>query len=78
MQTWQPIETAPTGVTCLFWIEWGEMPAIGKWDGRTFHACTEHYRVFCGPWCAGGSVETDGSAKATHWMPLPPPPGADA
>jgi len=71
---WQPIETAPIGVTALFLIKWGKSPAIGEWDGKFLSVNTEHISVSCGTYCYGGSVCTDTEVQPTHWMPLPDNP----
>ncbi len=64
---WQPIETAPeevmeTAAPVLLWSpSTHTYPAFGR------------YWTQCGRW-----LEDHGAAplRPTHWMPLPPPPGA--
>ena len=66
---WQPIETAPHGPACLFWV----VPKSKEetWtdtSGRPITAHGEPYIVM-GPYGQWGSLW-----KATHWMPLPSAP----
>ena len=63
---WQPIETAPKdGTMVLLYGEpynsAGEKIYVGQWDKDSF--CFWFDCCSYGPEC-----------KATHWMPLPPPP----
>ena len=63
--TWQPIETAPANGEMLLRIEklpWPGYTNDGKVWSRAHGICNEkdpHSRHI---------------VKATHWMPLPPPP----
>ena len=68
---WQPRETAPRdGQQVIVWCA----------DGQA--AIAEYYQApdgFCG-WEAGHTAEGKRmilSYPVTHWMPLPPPPGAE-
>lgn len=68
---WQPIDTAPERVEALFWIRPGTRED-GDWFCDTSgNAILAHDapRIFMG-WRGGWSS----LMKATHWMPLPPPP----
>ena len=65
MSDWQPIETAPTGVTVR----------LGRWDVFDGHLRWRERegvafkRVF---WL--WRARADDWMNATHWMPLPAPP----
>lgn len=66
MSGWRPIETAPKGKTCLFFLDWAEdikplNPPIEKspWGDE---------RYFLGMMGLWSSL-----FRATHWQPLEPP-----
>ena len=66
---WQPIETAPRGPACLFWVV--PKSAEETWtdtSGWPITARGEPYIVM-GPY-----GDWDSLWKATHWMPLPQAP----
>ena len=66
---WHPIETAPRGPACLFWVV--PKSAEETWtdtSGWPVTARGEPYIVM-GPYGDWGSLW-----KATHWMPLPRAP----
>ena len=67
MSEWQPIETSPKDSKArLVWCPLRKNIYVATWDGRYDGAW-----IFFG---GGGSLIED----PTHWMPLPPPPKAEA
>jgi hypothetical protein len=72
---WQPIETAPrNGTWVLIWPKYASNPLVAEFSNNRWYGCYEHYKVSCGRWCEGGSVDTWPNLNPTHWQPLPPPP----
>lgn len=74
---WQPIETAPKdGSTVMLFEQYESEPFFGYWwEGRSrWRASTTHYDTD-GNACVIDRVYSEG---VTHWMPLPPPPSAQA
>lgn len=66
MVEWQPIETAPhETLVVLGWFEDG----VWKQDLGLASAGQRWPTGFSNMWCHG---------SATHWLPLPPAPGAEA
>ncbi len=71
-EQWQPIETAPKDGTSILVVDHGgTVREAGWWDrwygdtsnpGWMIANCDEEYGIY---------------VAATHWMPLPPPPGGD-
>lgn len=81
---WQPIETAPKLGHIL--IADSEFVGEGFWQealedgvdymGNDAGFMDAHYRYFrCGR-SFGADAYRDPGLQPTHWMPLPPPPGA--
>lgn len=70
---WLPIETAPKdGTNILLLLH----PQIVELTGYTVEVC--HYQkrpLFGETWTAQNDGFSTEIAGATHWMPLPPPPG---
>ena len=71
---WQPIETAPKDGT--FYIAWSSDfgPVVcnqpdGRYPGRWVRVRTAKLWAGVSDYCA---------ERATHWMPLPPPPTAES
>lgn len=63
---WQPIETAPKDGTTIWCLD----AIYGKpWHYECIWNAIEWYHGFGTAWP---------DAKPTHWMPLPPPPKAQA
>jgi len=58
---WQPIETAPIGVSVLLW----------KPNTREIYVAARIYGGAGLGWCTPDGHEV---FKASHWMPLPEPP----
>ena len=65
---WEPIETAPRGEEVL--LGWWESDGLGggRWTAEV--ACASH------GWRRGSISNMSKHGRATHWMPLPPPPEA--
>jgi hypothetical protein len=62
--TWYPIESAPKdGTEVLLWIPAENTADIGFWGDSHADETT---------WIEGRDLSP---LAATHWMPLPPPPG---
>lgn len=71
---WQPIETAPRGVSCLITnSKWVHQATLGKYvDGREDWAEFECWAVHdCEDQFYSVLIDPD---DPTHWMPLPQPP----
>jgi hypothetical protein len=71
---WRPIETAPVRQQAMFWlVRKGEDEVYCDSSGNPIcaHPMTPAH-LFVGVKGAWSSL-----LKATHWMPLPPPPGVD-
>jgi hypothetical protein len=77
---WQPIETAPRGERGYAWMQlaWGpegdQSTGSGMRFGDVFFAVATFYQLGQDQQFAMRVIEVE----PTHWMPLPPPPGADA
>jgi hypothetical protein len=69
---WQPIETAPKDGTEIWLFCPDEQPqqVAGYWAADP----NGPYWAYCEQLV----MDVAGEAFPTHWMPLPPPPGADA
>jgi hypothetical protein len=75
VSNWQPIETVPHGVECLFWqpgrelfpgYSLGPYMMVGTFDGAFHPSNISGYEWEC-------EME-----KPTHWRPLPRPPAGDS
>lgn len=70
MGKWQPIETAPAyGVDFLVWVP-------GEDEDCEPYVC-QAYRDDVGDVVCVDPTVVSGGMEPTHWMPLPPPPGAE-
>jgi hypothetical protein len=68
---WQPIETAPRDNRArLIWVPESRCVFCVAWREADDEA-PAGWGVFGGSW-------RDRIQAPSHWMPLPPPPGADA
>lgn len=83
MADWMPIESAPKdGTKVDLWIKCD--PSRAASDGRVvdcyWNTETDTWCKFDSYWGEDSDVESNGPSldggwrKATHWMPLPPPP----
>lgn len=85
MVEWRPIETAPTQKTVLAWLHLPKNPGASGpvlaqrvyFDGVP-HEEDTRYQEGC--WWANGRyyAPKDDGGYVTHWLPLPPAPGAEA
>jgi hypothetical protein len=66
MSEWQPIQTAPKDARVMLWLD-GPIRAPKPVFGRWIQPANPRIPGF---WMTEGG----GSAKPTHWMPLPDPP----
>jgi hypothetical protein len=67
MAEWQPIETAPVGVTVLIYMPWINKVAFA---GLRCHRGEWAWRVVTSP----GDTAFKLTAPPSHWQPLPEPP----
>lgn len=78
--SWQPIETAPKDGSRI--LLWTDTRALADQTYIETICDGEHFAVAqIGVWerCYDGSIgwSIERIGEATHWMPLPPPPGSE-
>ena len=75
---WLPIETAPHETDALVWGQaWMQWTEDNKDDETKWEAFDIHMAQIYGGQCYAYCGDVTGAAstiRATHWMPLPPPP----